>query len=258
MYDEKVLLNNGVNLSKSLELFGDIETYNETLDDFLEDVEEKLEKIKSYKESADMANYSILTHSLKSDAQYFGFDTLADYAFEHEKASKSNNMYYVYDNYDLLMKEARRIINVVKNYKGIATDSTVDNIKEKKKEETIIVVDDSNVIVNFINKFFKDKYNVLIAKDGLLAIEQISDTKQKIVGMLLDLNMPNVDGYDVLKYMKINNLFDKIKVAIITGTDSKLVLENVKDYPIVAILEKPFSEVNIRKVVEMLINENEG
>lgn len=258
MYDKKILLDNGVNLDKSLELFGDIETYNETLDDFLDEVEEKLANIKSYKESADMANYSILAHSLKSDAQYFGFETLALYAFEHEKASKSNNMYYVYDNYDSLIKEARRIIEVVKKYKGIEIEKTDDNKSDMKTEETIMVVDDSNVIVNFINRFFKDKYNVLTAKDGLLAIEQLGNPKNKLVGMLLDLNMPNIDGYDVLKYMKVNNLFDKIKVAIITGTDSKLVLEKVKEYPIVAILEKPFSEVNIRKVVEMIVNKKEG
>ena len=96
MFNSKILTDNGVNLEKSLELFGDMNTYNETLSDFLSDVENKLADIKKYKEAADMANYAILVHSLKSDARYFGFEMLADMAYNHEMESKAKNMYYVY------------------------------------------------------------------------------------------------------------------------------------------------------------------
>ena len=54
MKDKTILLNNGVDVDASLELFGDMETYNETLNDFLESVFEKLEEIKIYKEAKDM------------------------------------------------------------------------------------------------------------------------------------------------------------------------------------------------------------
>ena len=70
--------------------------------------------------------------------------------------------------------------------------------------------------------------------------------------MLLDINMPNVDGYEVLRFMKTNNLFDKINVAIISGTDSQEILQSTKEYPIKAILEKPFNEENVKKVVELI------
>ena len=49
MKDKTILLNNGVDVDASLELFGDMETYNETLNDFLESVFEKLEEIKNIK-----------------------------------------------------------------------------------------------------------------------------------------------------------------------------------------------------------------
>ena len=64
--------------------------------------------------------------------------------------------------------------------------------------------------------------------------------------------MPVVDGYEVLKFMKTNNLFEKINVAIISGTDTNEILESTKDYPIKAILEKPFNEENVRRVVEII------
>ena len=95
MRDVNLLINNGVNVKKSLELFGDMATYDDTLGDFLQDINEKEMKIKQTKENGDMANYAILVHGLKSDAKYFGFDTLATLAYNHEMASKENNMYYV-------------------------------------------------------------------------------------------------------------------------------------------------------------------
>ena len=88
MRDVNLLINNGVNVKKSLELFGDMSTYDDTLGDFLQDINEKETKIKQTKEMGDMANYAILVHGLKSDAKYFGFDTLAGYAYNHEMASK--------------------------------------------------------------------------------------------------------------------------------------------------------------------------
>lgn len=259
MFNEKILTDNGVNLAKSLELFGDMSTYNETLGDFLKDVEGKLSDIRKYKESGDMANYSILVHSLKSDAKYFGFDKLAELAYNHEMESKTNNMYYVSLHYDELEEEARRIVGVVKMYFGMGNVSTDTQVEKRptKKNNTILVVDDSNMIANFITKVFNGTYRVIVAKDGAEAINTLANYPEVIAGMLLDLNMPNVNGYEVLKFMKTNDLFKSVDVAIITGTDSKAVLDNVSEYPVMAILEKPFNEANVKKVVEILAMNDE-
>ena len=252
MFDTQLLINNGVDLNKSLELFGDIATYNDNLDEFLDGVEKGLSNLAKYKENADMANYAIIVHSIKSDAKYFGFTHLAELAYNHEMKSKENDMYYIYDNYDELMAEINRITNLVREYMGWDYEKKEDN-SSVKRDSSILVVDDSNVISNFVTKIFHNSYDVIVAKDGLEAINELSNRKEEIAAMLLDLNMPNVDGYEVLKFMKTNDIFRDINVAIITGTDSKTVLELTKDYPIKAILEKPFNETNVRKVVEMVI-----
>ena len=46
MKDVNILINNGANIKKALELFGDMETYDATLETFLQEVPGKLEKIK--------------------------------------------------------------------------------------------------------------------------------------------------------------------------------------------------------------------
>ena len=249
MKDVNILKNNGVNVEKSLELFGDMETYDETLETFLNEIDEKINNIKKYKEIADMANYAILVHSLKSDAKYFGFDKLAELSYNHELESKANHIYYIYDHFDELMDETDRILNIVRQYLGkeVVKKEEVNIVKDK----TILVVDDSEVISTFIKKLFNNEYNVVLAKDGMEAINNLDN--ESIVGMLLDLNMPNVNGFVVLEYMSKNNLFDKIPVSIITGVGNDDIVKKTFEYPIIDVLRKPFNERDIRKVVEKTI-----
>ena len=254
MKNKEYLVSQGVNIDKSLELFGDMDTYNNSLKDFQADIKNKLSDIDKYKQSGDMANYAILVHSLKSDSKYFGFDKLAELSLDHELKSKANDMYYVYDHYDELMDEAYKIANMVNDY--LETGDTVEAPKEvMNKDKSILVVDDSNVIVNFITSIFDDNYNIITAKDGSEALNKLLDPLAKIHIMLLDLNMPNVDGYQVLKYMKENDLFSKVKVAIVTGNDSKDVFDKImkEGYPVGSIVEKPFNEASLRKAVNKLI-----
>ena len=254
MKDVNILKANGINLEKSLELFGDINTYNETLETFLGEIDEKIANIKKYKEVADMANYAILVHSLKSDAKYFGFDKLAELSYQHELESKANNIYYVYDHFDELMNETYRILNIVRKYFGqepIKKEVQPQLVKDK----AILVVDDSNVISSFIKKIFNDVYDVIIAKDGVEALTIIK-TNGRIIGMLLDLNMPNVNGFQVLEYFKVNDLFKKIPVSIITGLGNDDFINKAREYPIIDVLRKPFNERDIKTVVEKTIKIN--
>lgn len=251
MKDINILKNNGINLEKSLELFGDMETYNETLQTFLNDIDAKIENLKNYKEVADTANYAILVHSLKSDAKYFGFDKLAQLSYDHEMESKANHIYYVYEHFDELMSELYRVLNVVRMYFGeepIQQQQTNSAVKDK----AILVVDDSNVIVSFIQKIFNNDFAVVIAKDGQEAIDQINNNAT-IIGMLLDLNMPNVNGFVVLEYFKNKDLFTKIPVSIITGVGNDELIAKAFSYPIVDVLRKPFNERDVKIIVEKMI-----
>lgn len=255
MKDVSFLTNNGVDVEKSLELFGDLGTYNSTLEDFLKGMEESLPKIKTFKEEGDMANYAILVHSLKSDSKYFGFTKLAELALQHEMQSKANDIDFVYLNYDELMNETNRIIKLVSEYLGKDASNILPKEETVIKDKTILVVDDSNIVTSFIDKIFSSTYNVLLAKDGMEALTIVSNhiNDGKIVAMLLDLNMPNVDGFQVLEWFKQYNLFKRIPISIITGEYSKEVVDRAFTYDIVDMLAKPFNEKNVKAVVEKTI-----
>ncbi len=116
--DRTFLEENNIDVQKGLELLGDMDMYNETMGDFLDEISEKYPNAKKYKEQGDMANYAILVHSIKSDSKYLGFTHLADLAYAHELKSKENDITYVNNNFEELENEIIRIINIVKKYLG--------------------------------------------------------------------------------------------------------------------------------------------
>lgn len=116
--DRDFLEQNGVDVEKGLELLGDMDMYNETMEDYLKEVTEKYKKLKEYKEKNDMENYAIVVHSIKSDSKYLGFTHLADLAYEHELKSKENDSNYVNNNFDTLEKELNRILDIARKYLG--------------------------------------------------------------------------------------------------------------------------------------------
>lgn len=292
MYDVNFLISNGVDVNKSLELFGDIDTYNETVGEFLVSAKEKLAKLQKYKDDKDMPNYAIYVHSLKSDAKYFGFTKLADLAYDQELKSKEGDMFYIYEHYQELIDEVERTINIVKKYispesevtsnEQVPTSTTPapvaapapvtpaptaplptsSNIEpaEVYSQKTILVVDDSNIIRNFVKRIFSEKYNIGMAKDGeeALNIIKANASNENIVAILLDLNMPKVDGFAVLTYMNEHQLFSSMPVSIISGDSSKDTINKAFTYPIIDMLGKPFTEADVKRVIEktMYFKEN--
>ena len=258
----EILKNNGVDVDKSLELFGDIATYNDTIGELITAIDKKIPELENYIKTGDMANYAIIVHSLKSDARYFGFMDLGEIAYDHELKSKENNLGYVNMHFEELKNKALEARSIVKKYledtevqqpePEIEPEEPIEN-EEKLTEKTFLVADDSTIVRSFIKKAFQGK-PVKVVEDGKEVINLIKTNEDMVTGMLLDLNMPNVDGFEVLDLLKTNNLFAKIPVSIITGENGKETIDKAYKYRIVDILTKPFSENDLRRVVDKTIN----
>ena len=156
------------------------------------------------------------------------------------------------------MQEANKIVALVKKYLAseeskVETKPIEETIIPEISKEILLVADDSEIILNFVKKVFINEYEVLQAKDGGEAIKYLKENPN-IEAFLLDLNMPGIDGFKVLEFMKGNNLFEKVPISIITGNDSREINLNAFEYPIVDILQKPFDETSLRTIVERTKN----
>lgn len=264
MKDIKYLRDNGVDVNQSLELLGDLDTYNEMIKDFKASLKEKKAQIEKYFNDKDMPNYAVYVHSLKSDCKYFGFLKLAELAYEHELKSKDNDYEFVKENYESLMEETKKVQGIVDNYLGNAEETNdtygghgdPEVLGPSKPNDIILVADDSEVIRIFVKKIFDMDFELAFAADGeeALKIIQEHEIDNRIKAILLDLNMPRKDGFAVLDYMKENNLLSKMPVTIISGDSSSEAINKAFTYNIVDMLNKPFNESKVKDAVEKTIN----
>lgn len=254
MKNIQYLKENGVDVDASVELFGDIELYDATMQDFLDGIDSKLLKLKTFKDLNEIENYAVFAHSVKSDARYLGFTTVAATALEHELAGKANNEKFIVDNYDFLIETVNQMIQIVKNYLTNEIEiPTSSNQKFSKTRKKIMVVDDAPLITNLITKTLGSDYEVLVFNSAKDASLHLINNHNEIDALLLDLNMPDMNGFDILELLKSNNLFEKIKVSIITGDESKDTISKAFRYPIVDMLNKPFSTQNLISTIEKAI-----
>jgi DNA-binding response OmpR family regulator len=118
-------------------------------------------------------------------------------------------------------------------------------------KKILIVDDEPNIVMSLEYIFKKENYMVFIARDGAEAIE-IADANLPDI-ILLDIMMPNVDGYQVLNYLKSSKELNEIKVIFLSAknkiSDIELGLQLGAD----KYISKPFSTKKLVKEVKELL-----
>ena len=81
----------------------------------------------------------------------------------------------------------------------------------------ILIVDDEEDIVNLTEKFLQlENYETLTCSSGSEALQIVEEEHEDIALVLLDIMMPNLNGYEVLKKIKSNEKFNHILVVLFT------------------------------------------
>ena len=126
------------------------------------------------------------------------------------------------------------------------TENNFDSL-EQDDMKSILIVDDSTIIRNYLEKILIKDYNIKMAVDGNECIERLKHDK-KINIILLDLIMPKADGFVVLDFMAQNNI--DIPTIIISGETSKDSVTKAFEYNISDVIKKPFDIDIIKEKIE--------
>ena len=84
-------------------------------------------------------------------------------------------------------------------------------------ERRVLIVDDEEINREILGTIIESEYKVVFAKNGKEALEKIHDKNSGISLVLLDILMPELSGFDVLKEMKKENLLTEIPVIVLTS-----------------------------------------
>ena len=180
---------------------------------------------------------------------------LSEIALKHETQGKAGNVEFINSSFDELIAEVTKAKELAKNFLG---DSDIQVAKPDRKfittDKAVLIVDDSEIIRDFLFKILGDEYECIMATDGKEAINVLESSEfDRVKAMFLDLNMPGCNGFDVLDYFKEKELFGKCPISIITGADDKESIDKAFKYPIVDMLVKPFNESDVRRIVDRTI-----
>ena len=88
-------------------------------------------------------------------------------------------------------------------------------VPKREQRYTILVADDSEMNRSILRSMLEESYDIIEAEDGLQAVAILQQREQEISLVLLDIVMPNLDGFGVLSAMNKYNWIDSVPVIMI-------------------------------------------
>ncbi len=121
-----------------------------------------------------------------------------------------------------------------------------------KKAKILIAEDDKFLSKVLSDKFTRKNYAVIVASDGIETINKIKSEAPDIV--LLDLIMPNKNGFEILEEVKTDIKYKKLPIIILSNLGQKKDVERGKKLGVVDYLVKSNTPINdiVKKVEEVL------
>ena len=121
-----------------------------------------------------------------------------------------------------------------------------------KQKKILIVDDEPNIVMSLEYAFKKKDFEVFIARDGTEALD-ISD-KEKPDLILLDIMMPEMDGYETLKQVRDNKDLAHTKVVFLSAKSKEKDVEKGLNMGADSYMTKPFSIKKVISDIEELLD----
>lgn len=119
-------------------------------------------------------------------------------------------------------------------------DKTIFKKEKIQNKPKILIVDDSEFNRAILKEILGETYEIIEADGGNEALHKIDEYGMKISLVLLDIIMPEKDGFEVLKYMEEERLISDIPVIIISSEDSANYIRRAYEMGVSDYINRPF------------------
>ena len=155
---------------------------------------------------------------------------------------------------------ADRQMYIAKNYKNMVVTEWDENGKKKeensaseKLKQQILIVDDSEINREILKEILKEDYRILEAANGEECLEQLERYGTGISLVLLDIVMPEMDGFEVLAAMNQNHWIEDIPVIMISSEDSDSYIRRAYEIGVSDYISRPFdAKIVYQRVLNMI------
>lgn len=157
-----------------------------------------------------------------------------------------------------VVSHADKLMYYAKSYKNtVATEEDLELGKQgkplKQVRPLVLIVDDSSMNRDILSDMLSSDYRILEAADGKKAISLLSQYGTQISLVLLDIVMPEKDGFEVLAKMNQEHWIDDIPVIMISSADSIQFIRKSYEYGASDYIGRPFDINTVRQRVFNII-----
>ena len=156
--------------------------------------------------------------------------------------AKNESMEDAISRADKLMYQAKNEKNtVITELDKIDCNGVVSELSEQKKnKQQILIVDDSEINREILAEILCEDYHVLQADGGKACVQMLEEQGRGISLVMLDIIMPDMDGYEVLAYMNREQWIEDIPVIMISSENSESAIRRAYELGAVDFINRPF------------------
>ena len=115
------------------------------------------------------------------------------------------------------------------------------------EKQKILIADDSEMNRALLVDILEDQYDIVEADNGAAAIDLLTQCGGNFSLLLLDIMMPEMDGFEVLAYINRYHLNDTLAVIMISADDSPANIKRAYDLGAFDYISRPFDAAIVRR-----------
>lgn len=225
------------------------EFYKEMLLSYLDN--QKYDSIEAAYQKEDWENYRILVHALKSTSLSIGAVEVSDKAKSLEMAAKASDLGFIREHHGSTIENYRKLLYHLQKILG---ESETEGQTVQEQTEIlphILVVDDNSMNLRMAEKMLEGKFQVSSVDSGERALDFLKDKRPELI--LLDLHMPGMDGFEVMKQLQADDGCRSIPVIFLTADDDRETEIRCFKEGALDFITKPFvADIMIQRVSRIL------
>lgn len=120
--------------------------------------------------------------------------------------------------------------------------------------DKILIADDNELNRDILSEMLSDSYEIVLAENGVQALNEMHEHLGEFSLLLLDLVMPEVDGFGVLEKMREYHWIESLPVIIISSETAPEIIRKAFDYGATDFVNRPFDAYVVRRRVHNTIS----
>lgn len=127
----------------------------------------------------------------------------------------------------------------------------------KTDRVNVLIVDDSLLVYKLIEKYLKqENFELFYAKNAAEALNSIGSIMPDII--LLDILLPEVDGYNLLKLLRLSKRTENIPIVMISSLDRGMDISRALNYGAENYIIKPFNSTELKTKIKQALHNHES